>query len=494
MGGGLGMVVATAGDVNGDHYDDVIVGAPVAFDPRAGTALVFHGSAQGLSAAPDWVADGAGVAGDWFGAAVASGDLNGDGYDDVMVGAPFYDLVAGEENGVVVVWLGSASGLTADGTAPDATIWASGSHRLGWSLDILDSGPAQDPFIIVGGMGSQSEARAGTLAELHPAEYPTQMWGNVVWWGRYWADDPLPSPGHVGPTVTGVDFDGDGVDEVVAGDDLHRRVLVWANRATPGPGSVGGETSNADWVIHDPELPLSGSPSYFGRFVSSAGDVDGDGFEDLLVAARLRELGTGFRGPHRAYLFRGSDTGPSLSPDWSTEIDAVTSWFDPWTGMYDSGDRPLRSAGDVNGDGFDDIIMGAPYYSQNRTWAGRVMVWLGGAQTLSVALAGDGAGSVASADGGIACGADCEERYAYQDVAVLEPTPGIHSLFADWSGACGLQGRGRDRPRQHPLRGQLRHHRWELVAGQVRRPGQRLGKCDRLGGRCGGSRHGRGRE
>src|SRR5262245_47250081 len=109
----FGISVGTAGDVNGDGYDDVIVGA-YQYDngkPDEGRSFVYQGSVSGLSTTPDWRAE-SNQTNAYFGIAVGTaGDVNGDGYDDVIVGADQYDHGQTDE-GRTFVYYGSASGLS----------------------------------------------------------------------------------------------------------------------------------------------------------------------------------------------------------------------------------------------------------------------------------------------------------------------------------------------------------------------------------------------
>lgn len=97
----LGSSVAAAGDVNGHGCGDVIVGARLVDDGEIdeGRAVIFLGSPAGLATQPAWIVEG-GQNGARFGASVASaGDVNGDGFADVIVGAPLYDHVYNENEG-----------------------------------------------------------------------------------------------------------------------------------------------------------------------------------------------------------------------------------------------------------------------------------------------------------------------------------------------------------------------------------------------------------
>ena len=130
----FGRVVASAGDVNNDNYDDIIVGAYKYDNGQTdeGAVFVWYGSATGLGesgtpANADWQAE-SNQASAQFGNSVASaGDVNGDNYDDIIVGAYNYDNVESNEGGVFV-WYGSATGLGESGTPANAD-WQAESNQ-----------------------------------------------------------------------------------------------------------------------------------------------------------------------------------------------------------------------------------------------------------------------------------------------------------------------------------------------------------------------------
>jgi len=156
-----GRLVAGAGDVNADGYDDVLVGAHFWSGSQSlnGLVSVFHGGPGGLDASPDWSVEGQTEAAGLGWSADGVGDLNGDGYDDVALGA-WQERVAGHSSGAVHVWYGSASGLTPG--IPDWTTQATTpGDQLGASVrgagDVNGDGYAD---VIAGAPGRAAEERA----------------------------------------------------------------------------------------------------------------------------------------------------------------------------------------------------------------------------------------------------------------------------------------------------------------------------------------------
>ena len=281
--------------MNGDGFDDVIVGAPHKKSTQEynGAAYLYYGSASGVDAVYDWsyiFPDGESE----FGAAVSSaGDVNGDGYDDVLIGAPRFDDVL-ENEGAVYLFLGSASGLTAE---------------YGWSFT-LGQGAAQ-----------------------------------------------------LGSAVTGVgDLNQDGYDDFAFSAPNFNYFLeydfgaVWVFY-----GSASGPGDAYDWrAIGERQYTL------FGSSVDGAGDVNGDGFLDLVVGARGYDTETNVD-VGAAYVYYGGEFGLASTPGWMVMSDQTYSGF----GISVAG------LGDVNQDGYADVGVGAPKYSAGESNEGAAFVYRG---------------------------------------------------------------------------------------------------------------------
>ena len=126
--GWFGYSISSAGDVNGDGFDDVIVGAPRYTNGEAdeGAAYLYRGSVEGLSESAAWIGEGEQVGAEYGISVGRAGDVNGDGYSDVVVGA--FRYTHGEvEEGRAFVYYGSSTGLC------DSLSWTAESDQ-GWRL------------------------------------------------------------------------------------------------------------------------------------------------------------------------------------------------------------------------------------------------------------------------------------------------------------------------------------------------------------------------
>jgi Ca2+-binding RTX toxin-like protein len=379
-----GGAVAGAGDVNGDGYDDLIVGAKMGSPfgrANAGEAYVLLGKASWKGTADFSFAALYGENGfrlfgaasdDYAGAAVAgAGDVNGDGYDDLIVGAPGANsayVVFGKADwwGTVYLELGEldgAEGFRIAGMDPGDFA----GYAVGGAGDV--NGDGYDDVLV----GAPSATHDGI-----------QMAGevSVVFGQADWSATPVVGLGALdgksgfrldgaqpfensGRAVAGAgDVNGDGFDDVVLG----------AYRADPASGANAGQAyvvfGKADWsATRRLRLGMLNGTNGFrlegvaaddeaGSAVGGAGDVNGDGYDDVLVGAALSDSGGSDRG--EAYVVFGK-------ADWSATRRLPFSRLDGSNGFRIHGvmqnslaGSSVDGAGDVNGDGYDDIVVGAP--------------------------------------------------------------------------------------------------------------------------------------
>ena len=316
----FGWALAGAGDVNGDGYEDVLVGTPLYPDIYTlnGGAFLYLGSSSGLSTEPDWSDQGESAM-DYFGNAVDwAGDVDGDGYGDLIIGAEGYSNGQTEE-GAAYFYSGGPGG---PGTAPDAVLE-------------IDAGGAYFGF---------SVAAAG-------------------------------------------DVNGDGYGDVIVGAPYFDVTGYDEGRADVFLGGPVGLSGTPAWTAQGDE-----NEATLGYSVASAGDVDGDGYSDILVGAPNYSIsgGESIAQVGRVYLHLGGPSGPSVSPDWT------------YTGSddYEKVGLSVASAGDVNGDGYSDIVAGAPGYTQLWVGEGRAYLFLGGSGGPADTAAWTGQGGQQTADYG----------------------------------------------------------------------------------------------
>ncbi len=320
-GGRLGMGIEAAGDVNNDGVPDVIAGAP-----SAESAFVYSGNDGEILLTLKGE-----KAGDAFGGSVADlGDQNGDGYDDVIVGAASHGG-NGQGAGAAYIYSGKDGSLMLkiNGESQGAGL---GSTTGGWSKN-------GQKFIIIGA-GASGPNGAGRVyvhkGVKEKADFIIE------------ADATGANLGGMFVSVLG-DVDGDKTPDVYASD--------WANNA------LGRSTGRA--YIHS---GATGERIYaftgeaagdgFGIGVSDAGDVNGDGYADMLIGAWQQASAAPSGG--KCYLYSGKDG--SLMHTLTGKVPGETFGFDT-TGM-----------GDVDGDGTIDYLITSAWSAIKGTRSGRMFI------------------------------------------------------------------------------------------------------------------------
>jgi hypothetical protein len=394
----FGDSVSAEGDVNGDGLADVIVGAPLA-DPnevyRAGRTYVMFGRAGSDKMALSdlalgiggFVLDGAAESDAAGNSVSGAGDVNGDGLDDIVVGSNGADengygpgrtyVVFGKTNTAPVLPADLADGIggfVVDGEVVEDFAF----HSASGAGDINGDGLAD---VIVHAM--------------HFDQYQVQSSRTYVVFGK--TDTFAVSLADVAIGTGGFAVDGEGegdrfgfsVDGAgdVNGDGL-ADVVVGAPRATPNGVDSGrayvvfGKTDTSNVSLANVSQGLGGfamdgetESDRFGFSVSRAGDLNGDGLDDIIVGAIYADT-NGLRANGRIYVVFGKqDTDPVMLADVAEGIGGFV--LDGEAEHYSSG-TSVSAAGDINGDGIADVVVGAKWASPNAEYCGRTYVVFGG--------------------------------------------------------------------------------------------------------------------
>jgi len=387
-----GYVVRAAGDVNDDGFGDLIVGVPLG--TKKGRP---HGSARivsGKDASVLHVLEGRDSSPEFGSSVDGAGDVNGDGLDDVIVGDP------GDPRGGAA-WI--FSGKTGEvlevlrprrkGTRFGASVAGAGDVDQDALADVIVGAPDDEPNGPKSGSASLFKGKNGALILTLSGHRPGDQYGTSVAGagdvnGDVFADVIVGAPQILSA--------GDGYAEVLSGHGgavLHtvvgRRDLRSFGSAVRGAGDVDAD-GLADFVIAAPDargggkvLVVSGHSGKhlhffsmpedlagtegqehagFGFSVSGAGDVDNDGYADLVVGAplALREPGK----PVGAAFVVSGKRGLLLEVLWGPEPAAGFGWS-------------VSTAGDVNADSYADVAVGAPGGSPPGAERSRVYVFSG---------------------------------------------------------------------------------------------------------------------
>ncbi|MDY7076464.1 MAG: integrin alpha [Chloroflexota bacterium] len=371
----VGWAVSTAGDVNGDGYADVIVGAP-RYDHgqiEEGVAFLYAGGPDGPATNPAWMGE-SDQEWAWFGYAVATaGDVNNDGYSDVIVGAPRYDDVQ-LDVGAAYVYHGGPDGLiaTPSWAGPPAgqnTTLFGVSPRFGTVVstagDVNGDGYA-DVIITANGYDAEGTNEGAAFA-YHGG--PTGL-GDHPAWITHPTNQAYANFGRSASTAG--DVNGDGYSDVIIGAPWYDNPLsdetdeVYDGTAFVYHGSSTGLTTGAaDWMVTDVFTNAE-----FGIAVSTAGDVNKDGYSDVIVGAyKYTEiLGVTPWREGAAFVYHGGSGGLASNPAWDAKGGQEQAKF----GIA------VSTAGDVNGDGYGDVVIGASSYADGQSHEGAALVYHGG--------------------------------------------------------------------------------------------------------------------
>ena len=344
-------------DLTGDGNDDLF-----ASDYQEGLVWVFEGPITGDLDITDAYADfdlGSSYDG---GYAFTDGDVDGDGNADATLAIPYLPVTSNSASGAVAVWLGPISGSYAYTSVSDLTdrpqvfYYGATSSYLGWdtlSEDIDGDGTAD---LLLGAPGTSK----GTLYIM------TGVASGDLGLASSLADDVLTggaSGDWFGADIAVGDQNGDGYTDVAVGAtyaDSDRGYSYIFNGASTGIGTQ--TSSGADAKVRGPS-------NGFMSALALDGDINDDGYDDLLTNAAFSPA----NGRGRVYFLAGPLTGTLYA---TSDRDGV--WTGEAAGDYAGFDRALDYAGDLDGDGYPDAVVGSAENDTNGGSSGAAYLMFGG--------------------------------------------------------------------------------------------------------------------
>ena len=377
----FGSSVAMVGDLNGDGYDDLAVGAPgitINSNAKAGAVYIFFGRATGWginvsASTADVVYQGI-HPDDQSGTDVsAAGDVNGDGYADLLISS-MWDDDNSADSGKTYLILGKASVWISPSplSSADASwVGENGGDLSGCSVDGAGdlNGDGYDD-IVIGARGmDEGGIPNGNIGQVYIIFGRPTGWvsnsplngANASFIGEDYA-------GQVGAYVAGLgDVNGDGYDDVGFSSPYYSSYgVIYVKYGGPSGWAMDSLIKDTVEVRFRGEFDGDGAGNEF----DGGNDVNGDGIDDIIIGAKMFKSGGLIKG--KAYLVTGRTGG------WAHHVtldNSSSSFIGESSGDLLGGG--VAMAGDVNGDGYGDFLLSATSYSGAHTQEGKVYLFLG---------------------------------------------------------------------------------------------------------------------
>ncbi len=345
------------GDFDNDGFNDLAVSEHISNSSTSGAVYVYFGSAQGYDKI-NKTSIYSDLSGRRFGEKITTGDFNNDGYDDLVVGnRSFRPTGSYTGEGRVQVYFGGPGGLE---SSPSWSFLGVPGSFTGDSVAAEDlNGDGADEIIVSTYLedanGFVNSGRVYIFNGVPPGGYPSVVPTVTI--------SGTQDEHRFGTVVApGGDVDGDGYNDLLVGAHYRPNTSTHTGTVYVYSGSASGVNTSPSWVVS-----MANLNNRFGRYLASAGDVNGDGIDDILVGATGYGSFSNYT-EERAMIFYGRtafEGGPSTTPDWVVQT--------PYT--YGTGfGSTLAAIGDVNNDGFSDILVGASAYESSQ---GRAHIYYG---------------------------------------------------------------------------------------------------------------------
>ena len=382
-----GYSVSNVGDVNGDGLDDVLVGV-VFGDPAAknaaGQSYVVFGKSSGTAVSLTDIQSGTGTLGfaingglaeDIAGRAVSGvGDINGDGLADILVGAPNGDAPVGWDAGLSYIVYGKTSNTAvnlAQMGSSTSGIVIYGQGACDWSglaisgagdvngdgiADLIVGAPQSNPAGMTYAGRSYVVFGKTNMTSLYLSDIAASNGGFVV-------NGQCASEGSGGSVSSAGDVNGDGFADLIvgaytsnpaSGTSAGRSYVVFGKANTTAVNLADIAASSGGFVING-QCASDNS----GFIVSSAGDVNGDGLADLVVGALNSDPASGTNAGRSYVVFGKSANRTAVNLSALTTGTSSEGFVINGQCASDNSGLSVSSAGDVNGDGLADLIVGA---------------------------------------------------------------------------------------------------------------------------------------